>query len=203
MTAGRSDPANLSGGTGRRTAAATKDAIVHAARYFLSRLPHEAITLQAVAERAGVSPPLIMKYFGNKDRLLAQVMSFETDAAVLLDAALEDLGRHMAHHVLASHTEHGVDPLLRVVFAPLQGGRGDVLRENFRVQVRDRLAARLDGPDAGLRAELAVGMLLGLGVMYGIARGEALRAAAVTDIVERYAPALQQQLTPGAQCGRD
>lgn len=60
----------------------------------------------------------------------------------------------------------------------------------------ERLAQRLPGPDAGLRAELAVGTLLGLGVMYGIARGTELRATAVEDLVDRYAPTVQAHLTP-------
>lgn len=180
----------------RRDAEATKAAILRAARHFLARQPHADITLKAVAERAGVSPPLILKYFGNKDTLFTQVMSFETDASALLDAPLDDLGRHMVRQVLVSQTRQGADPLLRIVFAPLHGDRGDILRDNFRTQVTTRLAARLGGPDAGLRAELALGTLLGLGVMFGIARGTRLRATDIETIVERYAPAVQVQLTP-------
>jgi AcrR family transcriptional regulator len=185
-----------SAGPGRRDAEATKAAILRAARHLLARHAHADITLKAVAERAGVSPPLIMKYFGNKETLFARVMSFEEDAAALLDAPLADLGRHMVRHVLVSQSERGADPLLRIVFAPLQGTQGDTLRANFRTQVSDRLALRLDGPDAGLRAELAVGMLLGLGVMYGIARGGDVRAAPLDAVVARYAPAVQAHLTP-------
>ncbi|WP_416223257.1 TetR family transcriptional regulator [Streptomyces hygroscopicus] len=181
---------------GRRDAEATRAAILRAARHLLARHAHADITLKAVADRAGVSPPLILKYFGNKETLFSQVMSFETDALALLDAPLADLGRHMVRHVLVSQAEHGADPLLRIVFAPLHGEQGDILRANFRTQVGDRLAARLSGPDAGLRAELAVGTLLGLGVMFGIARGTHLRAADVDDIVDRYAPLVQGQLTP-------
>lgn len=183
-------------GPSRRDAQATRAAIQRAARYLLARHAHADITLKSVAERAGVSPPLIMKYFGNKDALFAQVMSFEEDAAALLDAPLADLGRHMVRHVLVSQSEQGADPLLRIVFAPLHGDQGDTLRTNFRTQVSDRLALRLDGPDAGLRAELAVSMLLGLGVMYGIARGEEVRATEVDVVVERYAPAVQAYLAP-------
>ncbi|MEU5095525.1 TetR family transcriptional regulator [Streptomyces sp. NPDC020996] len=182
----------------RRDAEATKAAILKAARHLLARHAHADITLKAVAERAGVSPPLVLKYFGNKDALFARVMSFEADADALLDAPLDVLGRHMVHQVLASQSQQGADPLLRIVFAPLHGEQGDILRANFRTQVTERLAARLTGPDAGLRAELAVGMLLGLGVMYGIARGAHARGAPVDDVVDRYAPALQAHLTPGA-----
>ncbi|MFE0537781.1 TetR family transcriptional regulator [Streptomyces nigra] len=180
----------------RRDAAATKAAILRAARYLLARHAHADITLKAVADRAGVSPPLILKYFGNKDTLFAQVMSFEADADALLAAPLEGLGAHMVRHVLVSQSEQGADPLLRIVFAPLHGEQGDILRANFRRQVTERIAARLDGPDAGLRAELAVATLLGLGVMYGIARGTDVRATAVDELVERYAPAVQAYLTP-------
>lgn len=181
----------------RRDADATKAAILKAARHLLARHAHADITLKAVAERAGVSPPLILKYFGNKDALFARVMSFESDADALLDVPLDELGRHMVRHVLVSQSRQGADPLLRIVFAPLHGEQGDILRANFRTQVTERLTARLTGRDAGLRAELAVANLLGLGVMYGIARGTQVRGATLEEIVDRYAPAVQEHLTPG------
>ncbi|MGY1495485.1 TetR/AcrR family transcriptional regulator [Streptomyces sp. QTS52] len=179
----------------RRDAEQTRDAILRAARYLLARHAQADITLKAVAERAGVSPPLILKYFGNKDALFARVMSFEEDADALLDAPLDGLGRHMVRHLLTGQTERGADPVLRIVFAPFQGDRGDIMRANFRTQVSDRLAGRLPGADPGLRAELAVATLLGLGVMYGIARGTHLREATIDDIVDRYAPTVQALLT--------
>jgi AcrR family transcriptional regulator len=181
----------------RRDAEATKAAILKAARHLLARHAHADITLRAVAERAGVSPPLILKYFGNKDALFARVMSFETDADALLDAPLDGLGRHMVRHVLVSQSLQGADPLLRIVFAPLHGEQGDILRANFRTQVTERLTARLTGPDAGLRAELALAALLGLGVVYGIARGTQVRTTEIDEVVTRYAPLVQAHLTPG------
>ncbi|MFI8348827.1 TetR family transcriptional regulator [Streptomyces sp. NPDC085596] len=180
----------------RRDAEATKAAILKAARHLLARHAHADITLKAVADRAGVSPPLVLKYFGNKDALFARVMSFDADADDLLDAPLADLGRHMVRHVLASQRDRGADPLLRIAFAPLHGDRGDILRANFRAQVTDRLAARLTGSDAALRAELAVAALIGVGVMYGIARGPHLRESGPDEVADRYGPLVQAQLTP-------
>ncbi|MEW2155959.1 TetR family transcriptional regulator [Streptomyces sp. NPDC007189] len=183
----------------RRDAEATKAAILKAARHLLARHAHADITLKAVAERAGVSPPLIVKYFGNKDALFTRVMSFDTDADALLDAPLSGLGRHMVRHVLAGQRERGADPLLRIAFAPLHGDHGDILRTNFGAQVTERLAARLTGPDPGLRAELAVAALVGLGVMYGIARGPHLRGTDPDTLADRYGPLVQAQLTPGVR----
>ncbi|MHC5905736.1 TetR/AcrR family transcriptional regulator [Streptomyces sp. S6] len=179
----------------RRDAETTKAAILKAVRHLLARQPRADITLKAVAERAGVSAPLVLKYFGNKDALFARVMSFEADTEVLLDAPLEELGRHMVRRVVGGQREEGTDPVLRVVFASMHGEHGDDVRANFRAQVIDRLAARLPGPDAALRAELAVATLLGLGVMNGIARGEAVRATPVEEIVARYGPKVQAILT--------
>ncbi|MDR6978945.1 AcrR family transcriptional regulator [Streptomyces sp. 3330] len=178
----------------RRDAETTKAAILRAARHLLARQAHADITLKAVAERAGVSAPLVLKYFGNKDALFARVMSFEEDADALLDAPLARLGAHMVRHVVASQRERGADPVLRIAFAPLHGDHGDVLRANFRTQVTERLAARLAGPDRGIRAELAVATVLGLGVMFGIARGSELGAAPTEHIVERYGPTVQAHL---------
>ncbi|MET8219850.1 helix-turn-helix domain-containing protein [Streptomyces hirsutus] len=68
----------------RRDTEAGRAAILWAARHLPARHAHADTTLKAVAERAGASPPLILKHFGNKDALLARVMSFETDATALL-----------------------------------------------------------------------------------------------------------------------
>ncbi|QNS02514.1 TetR/AcrR family transcriptional regulator [Streptomyces xanthii] len=178
----------------RRDAEASKAEIVRATRYLLARHAQSDITLKAIADRAGVSPPLILKYFGNKDALLAHTMDFESDVDALLDAPLQDLGRHMVRSVLTSQAGNGTDPILRIAFAPLHGAQGEILRANFRAQVTERLATRLTGPDAGLRAELAVAALLGLGVVYGLARGPHVRAVDLEDVVTRYGPAVQGQL---------
>ncbi|QEU96508.1 TetR family transcriptional regulator [Streptomyces kanamyceticus] len=196
VTSAQSDRSAPPTPSGRRDAEATKAAIIRAARYLLARHAHGDITLKAVAERAGVSPPLILKYFGNKDALFSHVMSFEVDADAFFDAPVDGLGAHMVRHVLTGQAERGADPILRIVFAPLHGEQGDILRANFRTQVAHRLSERLPGPDAGLRAELAVGMLIGLGVMYGIARGPCLRGTGIDEVTGRYAPAVQALLTP-------
>ncbi|WP_419997834.1 TetR family transcriptional regulator [Streptomyces boninensis] len=181
----------------RRDAEATKTTILRAARYLLARRPQADITLKEIAERAGVSSPLVLKYFGNKHAVFTAVMSFETDADALLDAPLDELGAHMIRHILLGQREQGADPLLRIAFAPLHGEDGETLRINFRTQVIDHLTTRLTGEDRALRAELAIATLIGLGVMHGIARGPAIRTTAVEEAVRCYAPGVQALLTPG------
>lgn len=146
-----------------------------------------------------MSPALVMKYFGSKEQLFAQVFTFEDDAAALLDAPLDGLARHMVLHLLAVQDGQGRDPILRIAFSRLHEALGDQAQTNFRTQVVARLAARLPGPDPEVRAEMAVGVLLGLGVLYAMVRVEHLRDLTHDQIADRYVPLLEPLLTgPGS-----
>ncbi|MFF3933826.1 helix-turn-helix domain-containing protein [Streptomyces hirsutus] len=102
----------------RRDTEAGRAAILWAARHLPARHAHADTTLKAVAERAGASPPLILKYFGNKDALLARVMSFETDATALLGiGAVHGLAR--GTHVRSTAVDVLVDRYAPALQAPL------------------------------------------------------------------------------------
>lgn len=136
-----------------------------------------------------------MKYFGSKEQLFAQVFTFEDDADALLDAPLDGLARHMVLHLLAVQDGQGRDPILRIAFSRLHDEPGSQAQTNFRTQVVARLAARLSGPDREVRAEMAVGILLGLGVLYAMVRAEHLRNLTHDQIADRYEPLLHPLLT--------
>jgi AcrR family transcriptional regulator len=60
-----------------------RDALLSAAAAILTDEPVEAVTMEAVAERAGVSRPLVYKHFANRGELLAAV--YQREAAALHD----------------------------------------------------------------------------------------------------------------------
>src|SRR5258707_1938773 len=60
-----------------------RDALLTAAAAILTDESVEAVTMEAVAERAGVSRPLVYKHFANRGELLAAV--YQREAAVLHD----------------------------------------------------------------------------------------------------------------------
>jgi len=60
-----------------------RDALLTTAAAILTDEPVEAVTMEAVAERAGVSRPLVYKHFANRGELLAAV--YRREAAVLHD----------------------------------------------------------------------------------------------------------------------
>jgi AcrR family transcriptional regulator len=199
MTSAPAHPQRPQAETRPRDADARRSEILRAARHCFGRHAYADTTIGAIAQRAGVSPALVMKYFGSKEQLFALVFTFDDeDARALLDAPLDALARHMVLQVLATQIEHGRDPILRIAFSRLHEEQGEAVRENFRTRIVARLAERLPGPDAALRAEMAVGVLLGLGVLYAMVQADQVRALTPEEVAARYVPVLEPLLL-GAQ----
>ncbi len=79
----------------------TRTAIVEAAAALLQAEGPDAVTTRGVAQRAGVQPPAIYRYFGDKDGLLEAVAEHVMNAYVAAKAA-----------VVEAAAEEGVDPLV-------------------------------------------------------------------------------------------
>jgi AcrR family transcriptional regulator len=184
--------------TRRRDPEARRAAILDAARYCFGRHAYADTTIGEIAERAGVSPPLVIKYFGNKEQLFQQVFSFADDAAALLDAPLPQLARHMVLHVLAVQQTEARDPILRIAFSRQHEDQGAQARADFKAAVVGGLAERLTGPDAALRAELAVGVVLGLGALLAMVQADELTRLTPDELVARYEPLLTPLLSPAS-----
>ncbi|MEV7418605.1 TetR family transcriptional regulator [Streptomyces sp. NPDC089919] len=175
-----------------------RDAIVRAARRAFTLKPYAEVTMRGIAAAAGVSPSLIVKRFGSKEALFNTVADFGAAADELFAAPPERLGRHLVLTMAELRDRHGGDPLLRVVFSLGIEDERTLLRARFREQVTGRLAGALSGPDAGLRAELIAGQLLGLGATLSLHRpdGASSRASAER-LADLYAPGLQRLVDGG------
>lgn len=173
------------------TADNSRTAILRAARRAFARQPYAAVTLRGIAADAGISAALIVKHFGSKESVFDAVADFSEAAASLLDAPDAGLGRHAVLTLVRYRRENGSDLMLRVVFAAGNGDERKLLRERFRDQVVQQVAARLDGPEVALRAELFVAHLLGLGAALAINHEGPAATATPEQIADLYAPALQ------------
>ncbi|WP_078860344.1 TetR/AcrR family transcriptional regulator [Streptomyces sp. NRRL F-2747] len=189
---GRAEAGTEAGaGTGR-------EAIVRAARRAFTLRPYAEVTMRGIAADAGVSPSLIVKRFGSKEALFNTVADFrsaadELFADELFAAAPAVLGRHLVLTMVGLRDRLRGDPLLRVVFSLGIEDERTLLRARFREQVTDRLAARLTGPDAQLRAELIAGQLLGLGATLSLHRPDGAGSHATPErLADLYAPGLQR-----------
>jgi len=175
----------------RRDACATRETILKMARRRFSSCGYADVTLRDIAADADVSAALVVKYFGSKEELFAQASGFEHDAERLLDCELPHLGEHLVRTLLDYHDRTQGDPLVRAVFTSSRpaGGR---FRDNFESQLVSRLADRLDGPRARLRAELVCSHLMGLGAARLVLRTQAISAEPTEELVALTAPLIQR-----------
>ncbi|MGI5447064.1 TetR family transcriptional regulator [Streptomyces sp. CA-243310] len=177
-------------GTGRESG---RDAIVRAARRAFTLRPYAEVTMRGIAADAGVSPSLIVKRFGSKEALFNTVADFRPAADELFAAPPRALGRHLVLTMVRLRERLRGDPLLRVVFSLGNDDERTLLRERFREQVTNRLAALLTGTDPHLRAELIAGQLLGLGATLSLHRPDGAGGRTPPDrLADLYAPGLQR-----------
>ena len=177
----------------RRSSDETRKLILDAAGKAFATRPYRDITLKDIAVDAGVSAPLIIKYFGSKEQLYEALVDFQAGAQVLFDGPLETLGERMV--AMFARPLEPYKPLsMNILF---MSGASDesnrLLRENYSTQMIDALAARLPGADARLRAELAMSAVMGLAIM----RRRMMREHAtgtLDEVVALYAPVVQALL---------
>lgn len=165
----------------RRDRAATRAALLGAARKRFAAQGFDGTGLREIAGEVGVDPALVARYFGSKRQLYTEAMHVEIPAGVaadphrpvvsIADALLDDV---VYQDWAAFGGEH---PLL----AMLRSAGHDAVRDQLRDQLCDgylrEFADRLDGPDAALRAELLGALLLGLGVLRSMIGTPAVTAA--------------------------
>ncbi|GEL26215.1 TetR family transcriptional regulator [Pseudonocardia sulfidoxydans NBRC 16205] len=149
-----------------RDAAATRRALLEAARELFAAVGYDATTVRAVADRAGVNQALLFRHFGNKEGLFAEAISGAA-MAVLEDGPPEELLRRTLDAIMAD------DPSgTELFFAVLRSTGSSEAGVLMRAELESRwagafasLAATDDVDDAALRAELVLAWLLGIGLL--------------------------------------
>jgi len=117
---------------GRLRRAERHDALVAAAAALVAERDVDAVSMEAVAARAGVSRPLVYKHFANRHELLAAVYRREATA---LDAEI----------VRAVQAAEGFDPIVRTLVRAILAGarsRGATFAKLQRAGARDSTLRR-------------------------------------------------------------
>ncbi|HEY0450106.1 TetR family transcriptional regulator [Actinophytocola sp.] len=168
----------------------TRDAILRAARRRFAQRGFAEVGLRDIALDCGVSAALVVKYFGTKENLFAEAVSFETEATALLDCALPGLGEHLVRTLLDLHERAHSDPFLRAVLAAFRPN-GAEFSASFQRYFVQPLAARLACADAQLRADLICAQLIGLGAVRLAINLPGVSALTAEQVVAHYGPLLQ------------
>ena len=192
MFAGCSGPKGDGPDTGPRcrNAAATRQAILEAAKTCFMHDGYEQVGVRDIAARAGVDPALVNRYFGSKEGLFSEAVASKFDLSHLLHGDRATLGERLARYVLQNEAaDADYDPLVALLRSSSSDVCSGMLRNAILQGFVRPLAARLEGPDAMSRAELVGSTLLGLLVHRTVIGGPA--AADNESMLALVAPALQ------------
>jgi AcrR family transcriptional regulator len=153
----------------------TQSRILAAAQTLFAEVGYDRATIRAIATEAGTDPGLVMRYFGSKDNLFAQVAGFEQDQHVTgtPEQAAEQLLAALEHKL----TEEPTDALaaIRSIFTH-PDATGKV---RSAMVARQRQAARhMTAEAADLRAGLIGALTIGAIIGRHLLRLDGLRDAA-------------------------
>ncbi|WP_194814098.1 TetR family transcriptional regulator [Nocardia sp. XZ_19_385] len=178
----------------------TRDVLVRTARRMFADTGFDKTSVRDIAAAAGVDPGLIRHYFGSKADLFQATLGWPFDpAAVAAQVTAEGPGGVGARltRVFFEAWEHpeSRSPLLAILRgAATHADSADLVRQFIQGELYDQLAARLPGPDAGLRIDLAMAQLLGVAYLRHILRVEPLASASVDELVTRVSPVVEAHL---------
>jgi AcrR family transcriptional regulator len=173
----------------------TRQAILRAARKRFTQGAFAEVGLREIAQDCGVSAALIVKYFGSKENLFAEAVSFEAEATALLDCDIDHLGEHLVRTLLDLHDRANSDPFLRAVMAAFRPN-GAHFSGTFQQHFAEPLAARLTGADVPLRTAMICAHLTGLGAVRLAVKLPGVTALTPEAIVASFGPLLQNLVTP-------
>ncbi len=170
----------------KRSASATRTALRAAAAFRFGKYGYEGTSVRDIAGDVGVDAALVYRYFGSKEALFNDVSGTGKMFEPLLDEPVEAIPDWFCALLMGPPREGDFPhPVLSVLRS---SGRDEAvarLRADFTDVFSHRLAARLDGPDADLRAELLAAWMLGTSLMRTEIRPPAL-ASAPDATLERY-----------------
>jgi AcrR family transcriptional regulator len=182
-----------------RDAAASKEALLQAARTLFGQQGFEGTTIREIGEQAGVDASLIARYFGSKaDLYIAAVIAEDAEGAPSEYEGLE----HIAEVMLTRADQRGPGPVLQAIV------RSDTSTE-IREAALDHVARRLVGPLTAevaaqgvdrpeLRVQIAVSALLGINLGRSLGWFDEIRSVPREELVALIVDALNAVIADGS-----
>lgn len=187
----------------------TRAAIVAAARKEFAARGYDATSLRGIARAAQVDPALLHHYFDGKTALFAEVMDVPADPRVLIEAVIQGPRERVGEAMVRTFLTLWDSPEGRARFQGVV--RSAVTNEDAARMMREYLvrevfghiaqaltpanaAGPLDAPE--LRAALAAGQMVGVGMMRYVLGFPSVVHASQDELVALLAPTLQRYLAP-------
>jgi AcrR family transcriptional regulator len=163
----------------RRNAEATREAILTAAVAEFTEHGFSGVGVRQIADRAGVTAMMINRYFGSKEGLFAAAVDRSFEPPTVFDEASRALARSMAASLVArtAPTAERLDPFLLMLRSASDPVAGPIVRRGVEEHVGARMARRIGGDEAEIRAQLALALVAGTWMMRTVLGTEALSRA--------------------------
>lgn len=182
---------------GLRKSDRTKGTILAAAEQLFALQGYERTTVRDVAERAGIDPALVIRYFGSKEGLFVRAAAIELALPDLDRLDPSDVGRALIEHFLqvweGAESTQGMTVLLRS--AASNDLAAAKMREAFLAQVMPFIASVGDAATAPRRAGLVASQLLGLAICRYVLQLPPVVELSHAEMITTLGPTLQRYAT--------
>ncbi|MEV0355459.1 TetR family transcriptional regulator [Nocardia sp. NPDC050697] len=172
----------------RRDAAATRAALLSAARTLFAERGYERASVRAIAAAAGVNQALLFRYFGTKAELFRAAFT-DRGQRLLDDGAAASLPARLLAAVLDPDGSAAQGDWLVTALRSADREDGALLiQRELGDEYARALATLTDAPDGELRADLLLAWLLGIALVRSVHGREPLASAepaAVAELVLR------------------
>jgi AcrR family transcriptional regulator len=139
-----------------------RTAIIDAARELFAVRSYHHVTIRDVAAAVDLSPAMVMKVVGSKEKLFSEAAIFEPEA-LPVSVPRGEMGTELVRRIVERHGRQGTEPLARGLYLSLTAPDPEEVKNRFRAAYVDQLTELCGGdPSARRRAELIVCALLGL-----------------------------------------
>ncbi|MFK0266441.1 TetR family transcriptional regulator [Streptomyces angustmyceticus] len=178
-----------------RRSAATRAAILAAARDRFAADGYERATIRAIARDADIDPSMVMRYYGNKAGLFAAASEIEVHAPDLSHVPREEAGARLVRHFLERwECDETLTGMMRVGVTNEAGAQR--MRGVFAEQIKPVLAAVCPVPEeAPTRAALIASQILGMALCRYVLHIPPAVDLGHDELVAWLAPTVQRYLT--------
>jgi AcrR family transcriptional regulator len=182
---------------GGRRSDRTRAAILAAARERFAADGYERATIRAIAADAAIDPAMVMRYFGNKEKLFAAAAEFDLRLPDLSALPPDEVGAALTNHFLDRwEDDESLKALLRASIT------NEIAADRMRQLFADQLGpmiARLVGPAAAdtiaTRAGLVATQALGFALCRYILELQPVAALTRAESVAWLGPTITRYLT--------
>jgi AcrR family transcriptional regulator len=179
----------------RRSSEETKAVILAAARERFGASGFQAATIRAIAADAGVDPAMVMRYYGNKDKLFAAAAEFDLKFPDFAGTDRTQVGRSLVGHFLERwEGDEALVILLRS--SATNGEAAQRMQEIFGTQLQPLVARLVPPGQSGVRAGLIATQILGMALCRFVLRLPPVVEMTPDEVVGWLGPTIQRYLGP-------